>query len=40
MYKILNRKPEGKKKPLGRPRHLWENEIKMDFPEIGWENAD
>jgi hypothetical protein len=27
--------PEGKR-PLGRPRHRWEGEIKMDLREIGW----
>jgi len=28
-------KPEGKR-PLGRPRHRWEDNIKMDFQEVGW----
>jgi hypothetical protein len=28
-------KPEGKR-PLGRPRHRWEDNIKMDITEIGW----
>jgi len=27
-------KPEGKR-PLGRPRHRWENNIKMDLQEVG-----
>jgi hypothetical protein len=27
-------RPEGKR-PLGRPRHRWEDNIKMDFREIG-----
>jgi len=27
-------KPEGKR-PLGRPRHRWEENIKMDFQEVG-----
>jgi len=27
-------KPEGKR-PLGRPRHRWEDNIKMDFQEVG-----
>jgi hypothetical protein len=27
-------KPEGKK-PFGRPRHRWENNIKMDVKEVG-----
>jgi hypothetical protein len=29
-------KPEGKK-PLGRPRHRWEDGIRMDVREIGWD---
>jgi hypothetical protein len=28
-------KPEGKK-PLGRPRGTWVDNIKIDFREIGW----
>ena len=28
-------KPEGKR-PLGRPRPRWEDNIKMDFQEAGW----
>jgi hypothetical protein len=31
--------PEGKR-ALGRPRHRWENNIKMDLNETGWEGAD
>jgi hypothetical protein len=34
-YKILVRKLEGKR-PLGRPRRRWENNIKMDLGEIWW----
>jgi hypothetical protein len=34
-YRVLVRKPEGKR-PLGRPRHKWEDNIKMDFQEVGW----
>jgi hypothetical protein len=26
----------GKPEQLGRPRHKWEDTIKMDFREIGW----
>jgi len=33
--RILMGKPEGKR-PLGRPRHRWENNIKMDIQEVGW----
>jgi hypothetical protein len=27
-------KPEGKR-PLGRPRHRWEDNIKADLPKVG-----
>jgi hypothetical protein len=27
--------PEGRR-PLGRPRRRWEDNIKMDFQEVGW----
>jgi hypothetical protein len=30
MYRVLVGKPEGKR-PLGRPRHRWEDNIKMDL---------
>jgi hypothetical protein len=33
-YSILVGKPEGKR-PLGRPRRRWDNNIKMDLREIG-----
>jgi hypothetical protein len=33
VYKVLFRKPEGKR-PLGRPRHRWEDGIRMDLREI------
>jgi len=29
-YRVLVEKPEGKK-PLGRPRHRWEDSIKIDL---------
>jgi hypothetical protein len=35
-YRILGGKPEGKR-PLGRPRHRWANNIKMDLRAIGWD---
>jgi hypothetical protein len=38
-YKILVRKPEGKR-PLGRPRHKWEDSITIDLMEIGWKGVD
>ena len=28
------------KRPLGRPRHRWEDNIKMDFQEVGWGGMD
>jgi hypothetical protein len=31
-HKIILGKPEGKT-PLGRPRHRWEGNIRMDFRE-------
>jgi hypothetical protein len=38
-YRILVRKPEGKR-PLGRPRRRWLDNIKMDLREIGWDGMD
>jgi hypothetical protein len=35
VYRVLVGKLEGKR-PLGGPRHRWENGIKMDLMEIGW----
>jgi hypothetical protein len=37
--RILLGEPEGKR-PLGRPRHRWENNIKMDLREVGWDGMD
>jgi hypothetical protein len=34
VYRVLMGKPEGKR-PLGRPRHRWEDGIRMDLREIG-----
>jgi len=39
IYKVLVGKPEGKK-PLGRPRHRWEDNIKMDLQEVGCGGMD
>jgi hypothetical protein len=36
VYRILVGKPEGKR-PLGRPRRRWVDNIKMDLREIGWD---
>jgi hypothetical protein len=38
-YIILVRKPEGKR-PLQKPRHRWEDNIRLDLREIGWEIVD
>jgi hypothetical protein len=38
-YRALVGKPEGRR-PLERPRHRWEDNIKMDLLEVGWEGAD
>jgi hypothetical protein len=38
-YRILVGKREGKR-PLGRPRHRWVDNIKMDLREIGWDGVD
>jgi hypothetical protein len=33
-FRVLVGKPEGKR-PLGRPRRRWEDNIKMDLQEVG-----
>jgi hypothetical protein len=38
-YKILVGKPEGRR-PLGRPRRRWVDNIKMDIREIKWDGVD
>jgi hypothetical protein len=38
-YKILVGKP-GWKRPLGIPRHIWEDKFRMDLREIGLEGVD
>jgi hypothetical protein len=35
----LTGKSEGKR-PMRRPRHRWEDNIRMDVREIGWEGVD
>jgi hypothetical protein len=35
VHKVLVEKPEGRR-PLGRPRHGWDDGIRMDLREIGW----
>jgi hypothetical protein len=39
VYRVLVGRPEGRRS-LGRPRHLWEDNIKMDHQEVGWEGMD
>ena len=39
VYTILMGKPEGKR-PLGRPRRRWEDNIKMHLQEVGWGDMD
>jgi hypothetical protein len=38
VYRVLVGKPEGKR-PIGRWRRRWEDGIKMDLREIGWEGG-
>jgi hypothetical protein len=43
VYRVLAGKPE-RKRPLGRPRHIWEDNVRMDLQEwdvgvrsgLGW----
>ena len=39
VYRVLVGKPDGKK-PLGRPRHRWEDNIKMNLQEVGCGGMD
>jgi hypothetical protein len=39
LHRVLVRKPEGKR-PLGRPRHRWEDNIKMNVEEVGGGRGD
>jgi hypothetical protein len=38
-YRLLVGKPEGKR-TLGRPRHRWVDNIRMDLGEVGWDDVD
>ncbi|KAJ4431147.1 hypothetical protein ANN_19742 [Periplaneta americana] len=38
-YRVLVGRPEGKR-PLGRPRRRWEDNIKMDLREVGYDDTD
>jgi hypothetical protein len=39
LYEVFMRKPEGKR-PLGRTRRRWEDNIKMDLQEVGCVGMD
>ena len=39
MHRVLVGKPEGKR-PLGRPRLKWEDNVKMDLQEVGYGGMD
>ena len=39
MYRLLVGKPEGRR-PLGRPRRRWEDNIRMDLREVGCGRVD
>jgi hypothetical protein len=39
VYRVLVGKPEGKR-PLGRPRRRWEDNIKMHIHEVGLGGTD
>jgi hypothetical protein len=38
-YRLLVGKPKGKR-PLGRPRHRWVDNIRMDLREVRWGDVD
>jgi hypothetical protein len=38
-YRILVERPE-RRRPLGRPTRRWEDNIKMDIREVGWEDMN
>jgi hypothetical protein len=38
-YRLLVGKPEGKR-PLGRPRRRWVDNIRMDLGDVGWGDVD
>jgi len=39
LYGFLVGKPEGKR-PLGRPKHTWDDNIKMELQEVGCGGMD
>ena len=38
VYRVVGRHKG--KRPLGRPRHRWEYNIKMDLQKVGWRGMD
>ena len=38
-HRVLVRRPEGKR-PLGKPRRRWEDNIKIDLQQVGWGGMD
>jgi hypothetical protein len=38
-YRVLVGKPEGRR-PLGRPRRRWVDNIRLDLVEVGWSDVD
>jgi hypothetical protein len=38
-YRLLLRKP-AEKRPLGRPRSRWVDNVRMDLGEVGWDDVD
>jgi hypothetical protein len=38
-YRLFVGKPEGKR-PLGRPRRRWVDNIRMDLGDVGWDDVD
>jgi hypothetical protein len=39
VYRVLVRKAEGKR-PLGRPKYRWKDDIRMDLQEVGCGGTD
>jgi hypothetical protein len=39
IYRAMVGKPKGKR-PLGRPRHRWEDNIKLDLRQIGMDGEN
>jgi hypothetical protein len=37
---VVGEKARRKEKPLGRPRHRWVDNIRMDLVEVGWGDVD